>query len=100
MDTIFNWLPNSLGMGMTQAEYISDCRRHGCPDQSRWGGYLDACEISGDVYGPIRAAMVVAGVTLHVIGGCIALAYAKSEILYNILARHTAADVNQPACAG
>lgn len=78
MSTLFNWLPNTLGLTSETDEFKKNCYKYYGGDAPRWGGFMDSCEVGGDVYTLAFNFLGFVGSLATVVGGYMLLQYAKN----------------------
>ena len=78
MNTLFNWLPNTLGLTSEPDEYKRNCYKDYGGDAPRWGGFMDGCEVGAEFYTLAFNFLGVVGSMAALVGGYMALHYAKN----------------------
>ncbi|MBL7479675.1 hypothetical protein [Legionella bononiensis] len=78
MGTLFNWLPNTLGLMSEPNEFRKNCYKTYGGDAPRWGGYMDGCEVGSGFYELAFCFLGAVGSMAGLVGGYMALYYAKN----------------------
>ncbi|KTD48333.1 hypothetical protein [Legionella quateirensis] len=81
MRTLFDWLPKDLGFEKNPNEFGKECNKAygGLPPQ--WGGTIDSCEVKTEYFALVYNFIGFVGSLAAVVGGFIALQYAKNTLI-------------------